>query len=66
MALQEGQAVLPEVALKNVLPSQPQGQRLYSLFPGKSAAWGDTGQVTVPWASREGTGSTQHLHPGLE
>lgn len=69
MALQEGQAVLLEVALKNVLPSEAGGQRLYvfvflycslySLLPGKSAAWGHTAQVTM--GSREGAGGTQHL-----
>lgn len=61
MALQEGQAVLLEVALKNVLPFEAKGQHLYPLFPRKSAAWGDTAQVILPWASREGAGGTQHL-----
>lgn len=31
------------------------------MFRGKSAARGDIGQVTVPWAGREGAGGTQHL-----
>jgi len=35
MALEEGQAVLLKVSLKNVLPSETKGQHLYSSFGGK-------------------------------
>ena len=35
IALEEGQAVLLKVSLKNVLPSETKGQHLYSSFSGK-------------------------------
>lgn len=35
IALEEGQAVLLKVSLKNVLPSETKGRDLYSLFSGK-------------------------------
>lgn len=35
MALEEGQAVLFKVSLKNMLPLETKGQHLYSLFGGK-------------------------------